>query len=156
APFSVIINDELAKRAFPSQDPLGHTILTGFDSITPMTIVGVVRNIHQRGPAVEPDAEIYMPYEQHPGPSTALRIVARTDIPPENLFETFRRVARANVPAMPVKFTTMEARLSDNVSAPRFRTLLLSIFAAIAVGLALAGIYAVVSFLVNQRIAEIG
>ena len=57
---------------------------------------------------------------------------------------------------MPVRFTTMEARLSDNVAAPRFRTWLLAIFAALAVGLAMAGIYAVVSFVVNQRTGEIG
>jgi putative ABC transport system permease protein len=158
APFTVVINEELAKRAFPGQNPLGHTILTGFDSLKPMpmTIVGVVSNIRQRGPAVEPDAEIYMPYEQHPAPSTALRIVARTKIPPENVFETFRITARKVAPQMPVKFTTMETRLSENVAAPRFRSLLVGSFAALAVVLAMAGIYAVVSFLVNQRTNEIG
>jgi predicted permease len=156
ASFTVVINQELAKRAFPGRNPLGHTILTGFDSLKPMTIVGVVANIRQRGPAIEPDAEIYMPYEQHPAPATALRIVARTTIPPEHVFETFRSTARRIAPQMPVKFTTMEARLSENVAAPRFRSLLVGCFAALAVGLAMAGIYAVVSFLVNQRTNEIG
>jgi putative ABC transport system permease protein len=156
APFTVVINQELAKRAFPGQNPLGHTILTGFDSLKPMTIVGVVTDIRQRGPAAEPDAEIYMPYEQHPGPSTALRIVARTKIPPEHVFETFRSATRKVAPEMPVKFTTMETRLSENVAAPRFRSLLVGSFAALAVVLAMAGIYAVVSFLVNQRTNEIG
>jgi predicted permease len=158
APFTVVINQELSKRAFPGLNPLGHTIVTGFDSLKPMpmTIVGVVSNIRQRGPADDPDAEIYMPYEQHPNPSTALRIVARTKIPPEHVFETFRSAALKVAPQMPVKFTTMEARLSENVAAPRFRSLLVGSFAALAVILAMAGIYAVVSFLVNQRTNEIG
>ncbi len=64
--------------------------------------------------------------------------------------------AKTIAPEMPVKFTTMEARMWDNVVVPRFRTLLLAIFAAIAVVLAIAGVYGVVSLLVNQRSQEIG
>jgi ABC-type antimicrobial peptide transport system permease subunit len=57
---------------------------------------------------------------------------------------------------VPVKFTTMEALNSEGVAAPRFRTLLLGIFAALAVGLALAGVYGVMSYVVGQRSNEIG
>ena len=57
---------------------------------------------------------------------------------------------------MPVKFTTMEASLAENVAAPRFRTLLLGIFAGLAVCLAMAGIYGVMSYVVGQRSNEIG
>jgi len=154
----VVINERLARRAFPGRDPLGHTIVTGFDSITPkpMTIVGVVSDVRQRGPESEADAEIFMPYEQHPGPSTALNIVARTTVPPELLQNAFRQKAHAVAPEMPVKFTSLQTRLAENVAAPRFRTLLLSIFAALALGLAMAGVYALVSVIAQQRTAEIG
>jgi ABC-type antimicrobial peptide transport system permease subunit len=57
---------------------------------------------------------------------------------------------------VPVKFTTMEALNSEGVAAPRFRTVLLGIFAALAVGLALAGVYGVMSYVVGQRSNEIG
>ncbi len=57
---------------------------------------------------------------------------------------------------VPVKFTTMEALNSEGVAAPRFRTLLLGIFAGLAVGLALAGVYGVMSYVVGQRSNEIG
>ena len=156
APSTAIINETLARRSFPGQDPIGHTIAIGFDlaSFRPMRIVGVVGDVRQRGPARNPDAEIYIPDEQHP--QTQLSIVARTALPPEKLETAFRRLARQIAPDVPVKFTTMQTQLSQSYAAPRFRTLLLSIFGALAVILAMAGIYAVMSFMVNRRAGEIG
>lgn len=66
APPRAIVNQALAKRAFPGQDPIGHTIAVATDSLKPMTIVGVVGDVGQLGPASEPAPEVYMPYEQHP------------------------------------------------------------------------------------------
>jgi len=156
APLTAIINETLAKRAFPGQDPIGHSILTGMDFIKPMTIVGVVGDIHQKGPARQAMAEVFMPFEQHPAPSTNMRILARTSVPPASVMDALRQKAKQIAPEMPVKFSTMEARMWDTIAVPRFRTLLLAIFAAIAVVLAMAGIYGVVSLLVNQRSQEIG
>jgi predicted permease len=156
APLTAIVNETLAKRSFPGKDPIGHLILTGMDILKPMTIVGVVGDIHQRGPERDAMAEVYMPYEQHPLPSTSMRILARTSVPPGSVMDALRREAKQIAPEMPVKFTTMEARMWDNVAVPRFRTLLLVIFAAIAVVLTMAGVYGVVSLLVNQRSQEIG
>ena len=59
-------------------------------------------------------------------------------------------------PEVPVKFTTIEASLTENVAAPRFRTLLLGVFAGLAVCLAMAGVYGVMSYVVGQRANEIG
>jgi putative ABC transport system permease protein len=156
APLTAIVNETVAKQAFPGQDPIGHAILTGMDILKPMRIVGVVADIHQRGPGKEALAEIYMPYEQHPRPSTSLRILARTSVAPASVIDALRQQAKQIAPDMPVKFSTMEARMWDNVAVPRFRTVLLATFAAIAVVLAMAGVYGVVSLLVNQRSQEIG
>jgi putative ABC transport system permease protein len=156
--FTAIINETLANREFPGKDPLGHTVVTPVTGIPPraLTIVGVVGDIRQRGPASKPDAEVYMNYQQIPGMSTQMRIIARTTLAPEQLTQAFRHKAREVAPLMPVKFTTLEARMAEIVAAPKFRTLLFAIFAALAVGLAMAGVYGVVSFVVSQRTSEIG
>jgi predicted permease len=156
APFTALINESLARRSFAGQDPIGRSIYCGLDSMKPMKIVGVVGDIRQDGPARAPRSEIYMPYQQHPGPATSLSVVVRTAAEPSALFETMRRKARATSPDVPVKFTTLETLLSENVAAPRFRTLLLGIFAGLAVCLAMAGVYGVMAYVVGQRSNEIG
>jgi ABC-type antimicrobial peptide transport system permease subunit len=85
-----------------------------------------------------------------------LSIVARTVGDPNALAETLRRLARERSPDVPMKFTTMEATLSENVAAPRFRTLLFAVFAGLAVCLAMAGVYGVMAYAVGQRSNEIG
>jgi ABC-type antimicrobial peptide transport system permease subunit len=108
------------------------------------------------GLAITPWPEIYMPNEQHPQAATALNVLVRTTIEPGALLETLRRKVRALSPDVPVKFTTMEASLGENTAAPRFRTLLLGIFAGLAVMLAVAGVYGVMAYVVGQRSNEIG
>ena len=155
-PFTAVINAALARQAFPNQDPIGHSIFCGLDSMNGMKIVGIVGNIRQEGPAKEPSPEIYMPYEQHPLPASALSVLVRTSMPPGAISPAVRDKIHALSVEVPVKFTTMEALNSEGVAAPRFRTLLLGIFAALAVGLALAGVYGVMSYVVGQRSNEIG
>jgi putative ABC transport system permease protein len=156
APFTAIINEALARRAFPDQDPIGRSIFCGLDSMNAMKIVGVVGNVRQQGPASEPEAEIYMPYLQHPQPGTNLRVVVRTSTEPGVMTAAMREKMRAVSPDVPAKFSTMEQSLAETVATPRFRTLLLGIFAALAVCLALAGVYGVMSYVVGQRANEIG
>ena len=156
APFTAVINEALARHAFPNQDPIGHSIFCGLDSMNGMKIVGIVGNIRQEGPTKEPSPEIYMPYEQHPQPASALSILVRTSMQPGATSPAVRDKIHALSVDVPAKFTTMEALNSEGVAAPRFRTLLLGIFAALAVGLALAGVYGVMSYVVGQRSNEIG
>jgi putative ABC transport system permease protein len=61
APPAAVINEALARKALPGQNPIGHTIFTGFDSNSSMKIIGVVGDVRQWGPARKPDPEIYMP-----------------------------------------------------------------------------------------------
>jgi predicted permease len=156
APFTAVINEALARKSFPGQDPLGRMIYCGLDSEKFMRIVGVVGDIRQYGPAVEPWPEIVMPYEQHPETATGLNIVVRASAAASVLWGPIQQKVRARSAEVPVKFTSMPDLLAENTAAPRFRTLLLGTFAAIAVCLAMAGVYGVVAYTVGQRASEIG
>ena len=156
APFAAVINEALARKSFAGENPLGRTIFCPFDSSKGMTIVGVVGDVRQYGPAREPMPECYMPYTQHQYNGTTLSIVVRTAGDPNALAATVRRLAAERAPSVPVKITTMEQLLSENVATPRFRSLLFGTFAVLAVCLAMAGVYGVMSYVVGQRSNEIG
>ena len=152
-----IVNESLARAAFPGQEPLGRRIMCGLDSLAFMTIVGVVRDIRTAGPSTPAQPEIYMPYQQHPGPATALNIVARTRTDdPLALAETMRRAIAARNSDVPVRASTMDGTLETASATPRFQTFLLVMFAAVALLLALAGVYGVMACTINQRLPELG
>jgi putative ABC transport system permease protein len=155
-PFVAVVNQALVRKAFPNQSPIGRTIFCPFDSLNGMKIIGVVGDVRQRGPDRESMPECYMPYLQHAFNGAALSLVVRTAGDPNALAKTLRRLAHKTNPDAPMKFTTMEAMLSENVAAPRFRTVLFAVFAGLAVCLAMAGIYGVVAYAVGQRSNEIG
>jgi predicted permease len=153
---TAIINEVLARQAFPTQDAIGHTIFCGFDSFDPMTIVGIVGDVRQSGPERDPQPQCYMPYLQHFYNGGTLSIVVRSAIDPRALAGAVRRKVHDLSPDVPVKFTTLEALMAEHVAAPRFRALLVSLFAAVAVCLAIIGIFGVMVYIVCQKTAEIG
>lgn len=156
APMAAIVNQALARLALPGQDVIGHKIVCAFDSFEPMTIVGVVGDVRQSGPADEARPECYMPYLQHFYNGATLSLVIRTTNDPTSLTETVRRKGREVAPTVPLRFTTLDALTAQNVAQPRFRAFLIGAFAAVALLLAVIGAFGVMAYTVRQRTPEIG
>jgi predicted permease len=155
-PQVAIINEALAQTAFRDRDPIGRAIIAGYDSLDPMTIVGVVADARQYGPARDPQPEIYMPYQQHFYNGATLFVVVRTATDSTILGPSIERRARERSPEVSVRLSTLEALLAEHVATPRFRAWLLSLFGAVALCLAMAGVYGVMAFIAGQRSKEIG
>ena len=158
APGVVIISESAARQSLQGEDPIGRQLLCGLDEATmkPMTIVGVVGDVRQSSPGSPPQPTLYMPMEQHPYHSNELQVIVRTDSAPPTMTSAVRKAAYDLNPEMAVRFTTMEEMVSDSIAAPRFRTFLASTFALLALLLAMAGIYGVMSYVVTQRTSELG
>jgi len=156
APQVVIVNEALARAAFHGRDPIGRVLVAGYDSMDPMTIVGVVGDVRQYGPDREPQPEIYMPFQQHFYNGATLRVLVRAASNPESLGPTIQRLARERSPEVSVRVSTLDALLAEHVATPKFRAWLLSLFAVVALCLAMAGVYGVMAYVAGQRSKEIG
>jgi len=155
--FVAIISESLAKQSFSGKDPIGHTIMSGLDSSAKwMTVIGVVADVRQDSPANPPGPTLYMPLLQHPYYANELQMVMRSAVSPASLIDPVRSKMRSLNPEVATKFTTMEAMMSDSIATPRLRAMLVGLFAGLALLLAMAGMYGVMTYVTTQRIPEFG
>ncbi len=155
APPVVIVNQAFAQRFLQGADALDRQLTASFNPGAPRRIVGVVRDMHDRGLGVPSIPTVYVPFRQFAQAYGA--VVLRTNLSPDAVFPVVRRRLNQAAPVVALDhFTSIRDRIYRTLDEPRFYTTMAATCALMALVFVTLGLYGVVTFSVLRRTAEIG
>jgi putative ABC transport system permease protein len=151
----LVINETLARKYFPGQDPIGQRLIINWEPKVADEIVGVVGDVKETALAEEANPAIYWPHPREP--YQFMNFVLRSAIDLATLTAAAVKEIHALDPDQPVaEIRTLDQVVAKSIARPRFNALLLAIFAGVALVLASVGIYGVMNYSATQRTQEIG
>jgi putative ABC transport system permease protein len=161
APQVALINETIARRFFPGEDPIGKQLTlisegrARFMQPGTVQIVGVVANIKNISVNEVDFGNVYVPLHQHP--PSSLQLIVHTSLPAASVLEPVRQAAASVDKSLPtLNVRLMTRTLSDSLKGARFNLLLIAMFGGLAIVMAAIGVYGTMSYSMEQRVQEFG
>ena len=156
APHVALISAALARSVWPDRDPIGQKLQYGNmdGDMHALTVIGIVGDVHDYGLDRDVRGTVYLDIAQRPKAASNFSVVVRGDAAPDALIAELRAELARSEPDLPVAFHTLPQLYASSLDNRRFSLSLFGLFAAVALGLALSGVYGLMAYAVGERRAE--